>query len=503
MATVSYVPNDPLASGGPPSGTVTARNFPPGDIAKFDIQPAAAPGHYDPLTPEFDYWQTKLALISGLRNWKVLTGDFLPRWFGNQRALPVITDSGDDLNAFYDRSSLQFFHHEFDGITVHSAESVDVVCHEQGHAFLDAIRSDFFEVPFIEVGAQHEAFGDCCAILVALEDKAVRDAVIAASPDLSANQFVESLAEQLGDAIRREYGPDSVESGALRHALNTFKWVDPTTLPSSAPANKLAGEVHSFARVFVGAFYDVIRNIYNGGKKDSTGLRNASRTAGKLLIAALRTVPAAPRIFEGVGQRMVQVDVTTNGGANSAAIKAAFAAHGMVLPAPATSLPVPIGSTNGHGPRRTRSSATASLREQLGVPQGTKLELTPVDSRLHGSIAHVTAYRPLMLDGDGLEGVRVMIPGVARVQMTRRGGPIVGVLGNVMPASGDVEVEARAFVRALVASGDVRTAPRAASRMRGVAPQPQVQNPRKRTSHEIRIVGGEPTLVRLGFSHRR
>ncbi len=198
---------------------------------------------------------------------------------------------------------------------------------------------------------------------------------------------------------------------------------------------------------------------------------------------------------------MLQADVTMHGGANSAAIKAAFAAHGMALPAPATSLPVPIDSTNGHGPRRTRSSATNALREQLQVPHDAKVQLTPVDSTMHGPMAHVTAYRPLMLDGDGLEGVRVMIPGVARVQMTRRGGRIAGVIGNVTPASGEVEQHARAFVRALVASGDVRTAPRAARRMRA-APQPQVRGPRRQTSHEIRIVGGQPTLVRIGFSHR-
>ena len=100
-----------------------------------------------------------------------------------------MTDAGDDLNAFYDRASLQFFSHSFGGDTVHSAESVDVVTHEQGHAFLDAIRSDFFEVPFIEVGALHEAFGDCTAMLCALEDKAVRDAVIKSTPDLSGEQL--------------------------------------------------------------------------------------------------------------------------------------------------------------------------------------------------------------------------------------------------------------------------------------------------------------------------
>ena len=193
-ATVSFVPNDPLASGGPPTRSVSAGNYPPGDIAKFDVLPAAKPGKYPPLTPEFDYWQTKLALIGGLRMWKTMTGSFLPRWWGDQRALPVLTDAGDDLNAFYDRSSLQFFSHGYGGVTVHSAESVDVVVHEQGHAILDAIRSDFFDVPFIEVGALHEAFGDCTAILAALEDQATR---------AGGHQ---GLARPLEEPVRREPG---------------------------------------------------------------------------------------------------------------------------------------------------------------------------------------------------------------------------------------------------------------------------------------------------------
>ena len=346
MATVSFTPNDPLASGGPPTRSTATQNFPPGDIAKFDVQPSAAPGKYDPHTPEFQFWQAKLALIAGLKTWKAVDGKYLRRWYGDQRQLPVWTDAGDDLNAFYDRSSLQFFSHSYDGNTVNSAESVDVVTHEQGHALLDAIRPDFFEVPFIEVGALHEAFGDCSAVLCAFEDKSIRDAVIKSTPDLSANHFVESLAEALGDAIAREYGQSNVEVGALRHALNTFTWTDPTTLPSSAPADQLAGEVHSFARVFAGAFYDTIRNIYNAGNRNQLGLRKASRTAGSLLVTAIRTVPAAPNTFAGVGQRMLQADVTKNGGANVQSIRDAFGAHGMTLAAPVTSLaePLPGGS---------------------------------------------------------------------------------------------------------------------------------------------------------------
>ena len=265
MATIAYTPNDPLASGGPPARHIRPSRLPSGDVATFKVQPSAVAGTYPPLTPEFDYWQTLTALVAGLKTWKAIEGSSLHRWFGNQKTLPVLTNSGDDLNAFYDRSSLQFFAHTFGGVTVHSAESTDVVTHEEGHGLLDAIRSDFFDVPFIEVGALHEAFGDCMAILTAISDKGIRDAMLAASPDLSGNQFVESLAEQLGDAIRREYGPQSVEKGALRHALNTFSWSDPTALPPSAPADKLCGEVHSFSRVFSGAFYDVIRNIYRAG----------------------------------------------------------------------------------------------------------------------------------------------------------------------------------------------------------------------------------------------
>ena len=180
----------------------------------------------------------------------------------------MLTDAGDDLNAFYDRDSLQFFSHTFDGVTVNSAESVDVVTHEQGHAFLDAIRPDFFDVPFIEVGALHEAFGDCMAILAALEDSPSATPSSRPTPDLSANHFVESLAEALGDAIAREYGRAASRSG--RCAMPSTRSSGPTRrrCRRMRPPDQLSGEVHSFARVFTGAFYDTIRNIYNSGKTD-------------------------------------------------------------------------------------------------------------------------------------------------------------------------------------------------------------------------------------------
>lgn len=309
MASINFIPNDSFAAAAP-SRRMRPPRYPAGNAASFRVQPSAPAGLYARHTSEFDFWQTQTALILGLRRWRELDGVYLPRWFGNQALLPALTNAGDGLNAFYHRNSLQFFSHTFGGQTVHSCESVDVAVHEEGHAFLDAIRPDFFDVPYIEAGALHEAFGDCFALLVALDDGRIRRKALQASPDLSSHQFVESLAEELADAIRREFGAQSVEPGALRRALNTFRWADPTTLPSSAPVSQLSREVHSFSRVFTGCFYDAIRNIFAAGPRTSAGLDRAATTTGRLLLSALRTVPATPRLFEGVGRRMVQADIS-------------------------------------------------------------------------------------------------------------------------------------------------------------------------------------------------
>ena len=70
MATVSYVPNDPAGDRWTTKAIDGASNYPPGDIAKFDIQPQAVAGKYQPHTPEYQFWQAKLALIGGLRTWR-------------------------------------------------------------------------------------------------------------------------------------------------------------------------------------------------------------------------------------------------------------------------------------------------------------------------------------------------------------------------------------------------------------------------------------------------
>ena len=46
----------------------------------------------------------------------------------------MLLDQGVDLNAYYDRRALNFFHGPAPAGTVFSGESPDIVCHEMGHA---------------------------------------------------------------------------------------------------------------------------------------------------------------------------------------------------------------------------------------------------------------------------------------------------------------------------------------------------------------------------------
>src|SRR5207253_5036108 len=168
---------------------------------------------------------------------------------------PVDLDFGVDLNAFYDREGLKFFHGSGAGRTVFSGESPDVVCHELGHAILDSLKPQLFDAASIEVAAFHESFGDMSAILSALQLPSLREGVLAETGGvLHRASRLSRLAEQLGWAIRQSV-PSAVEPDCLRNAVNTLFYRDPDTLPTTAPGTSLSSEPHSFSRVFTGAFF--------------------------------------------------------------------------------------------------------------------------------------------------------------------------------------------------------------------------------------------------------
>ena len=145
---------------------------------KMAVQGVSAPPArgYNLGTPEFRYWTAVEAAARGATFWRQL----IPEGTNWQPGptLNILLDEGEDLNAYYDRKALNFFHGTAAGRTVYSCESPDVVCHEQGHAILDALRPELFDTASIEVAAFHESFGDMSAILAALQLPTMRVAVL-------------------------------------------------------------------------------------------------------------------------------------------------------------------------------------------------------------------------------------------------------------------------------------------------------------------------------------
>jgi hypothetical protein len=163
---ISAWEDDPGAGAQPSGGQVIQRPIPVLRDQPLPIRivhPASAPEAkpHPPGTAEFRYFTAAEALRRGADFW----GALLPgiSWEVGS-ILPVDLDFGIDLNAFYDRQGLKFFHGSAAGRTVFSGESPDVVCHELGHALLDSFKPQLFDAASIEVAAFHESFGDMSAI---------------------------------------------------------------------------------------------------------------------------------------------------------------------------------------------------------------------------------------------------------------------------------------------------------------------------------------------------
>lgn len=308
------------------------------------VEAQPAPGRYAPGTADFRFWVAQEALARAINFWAAL----LPagtRW-STTNPMRVTLAAGQSLNASYSRGlGLRFFQQTVRGVNISAAESPDVVCHELGHAVLDAIRPELFSSASIEGAAFHESFGDMSSILSALQLPSLRAKVLNETQGrLNVNSRLSRLAEQLGWGIR-QLAPTAVDADSLRNAANRFFYQPPTQLPPSAPATQLSTEEHSYSRVFTGAFLDALAGMVDaiGGASD-TNLLVVSRDLGQLLVDAVRLAPVTPRYFSQIAANMIQADQTRNGGRYRNALRAAFVQHGILSPGAAAALndaPVP------------------------------------------------------------------------------------------------------------------------------------------------------------------
>ncbi len=321
-------------------------------------QQQPAQGIFDPSTPEFRFWNAASALARGINFW----GPLLPPgtvWTTVETPLRVQLDEGVDFNAFFARDSgLNFFHGvvtKLDpNVTVFSGESPDVVCHELGHAILDAVKPELFDAMSLEVAAFHEAFGDMSSMLSALQIESFREFVLnETGGDLSVNSRLSQLARQLGWAIRVMIGAAAVDADSLRNTCNNFFYQDPAGLPPNGPASRLTSEPHHFSRVFSGAFLEVLAGMFTVGpvraaNDPSSKLEDIARDAGKLLIEGVRLAAVGPGFYSQVAAGMIQADQTLNGGHYRNAMTSSFVHRGILSPSSAVSLSRDLQSQGAH-----------------------------------------------------------------------------------------------------------------------------------------------------------
>ena len=244
------------------------------------------------------------------------TSHKITKWAGTHNLI-VNPSAGKDINAFYNRASMQFFY--YDGMF--TIDSSDIVAHELGHAILDSYRPDTWGATSLEVWSFHEAFADVTAMLnIMSHDEILHYALNQTNGNMRKPSVISNLAEHVGQAVYKLAGPNSGRHPQyLRSTINNFKYVNPGTLPKATTHNKLAAECHSFGRVFLGAFYDILMMIYEDtitkGHPRINALKHARDVLANNILMAIQKAPLNTKFYESVAKTMLWAEkVGVNGG---------------------------------------------------------------------------------------------------------------------------------------------------------------------------------------------
>ena len=454
---IFFVPNDPLAQADAPARQQPPRPDPSAGRAGFAYSNPPAEAPYPIGSAEFLFWQCRESALAALETFASLAGP-LASWQGGKRLLSLVPNAGRQLNAEYDRSSLSFYEWSTPAKTTFSGASTDAVAHEVGHAILDALRPDLWESTYTEPAAFHEAFADCFALLVGLSDFETRRALLH-GPVLRQPNFLEAVAEDVAKGVLQQEGAQHPHSEP-RHALNPFTWQIPIRLPMAGSPKVLSSEAHSFSRVFTGCFYDTLCNIFGGlPGGDEQALLDAATTAGKLLVGAASKPPEVSRFFQAVGRTMILADETENGGANRAAIRDGFQAHGVALGS--TVMLAPTAALEGAAPSLPGDAGAASLApaakrdllRRMRAPRDAKLAMRSLEIAGQDLLAAVHR-RFVKLGGIDKRLSGVVAAAAESVLVGSRVGS-AEILG-ALPEPAATADEVKAFVATLVEHGRIQ-----------------------------------------------
>jgi len=265
---------------------------------------------YDPiLSPiEFDAIHTYtvvrqvITMYRRALNRNSITQNF--NWQWGPDPIKVYPRAGVEPNAYYSRmeQALRFFYFYPTGDetepAVYTNRSYDIVAHEVGHAILDSLRPNYWNSWHPQTGGLHESFGDLTAIFMILSQMDQCEAVIAESKgDLHNKSFFPAMAEQFGGALGREAG--------LRHADNDLK------------LSEVSNEVHDISKVFTGAIYDILADIYEDYHNPSLyhqaeSLFRVGKHMTDLVIMSLLASPEQNATYNDIAQKIISFEANEN-----------------------------------------------------------------------------------------------------------------------------------------------------------------------------------------------
>jgi hypothetical protein len=289
--------------------------------------------------------------------------------------------------------------------------------------------------------------------------------------------------------------PSWIEPGRGAPILMIYSVVDdrsgdyrpPQLLPTRTSASLLARAPHSFSRVFTGAFFDVLGGMFEAsGSQDPGRLRQVSREAGRLLVAAVHTAPVAADYYSQVAAAMIQADQALYSERNRRVLIRVFTRRNILsVPSVMRLSEAPVPQAAGK-PVLGMAAALDLGTLQLGAAE-------PDTGYRQGS--GETPELPVqlsMLDGIQIDAHLPVAPPRFAVA------PAAFAYAAAAEEASSSEMAGRLFLEELIQKGRVELAPSGPMALRGIVPE-AMEEPPPRITHELVNEDGRSVLRRLRF----
>ncbi len=277
-------------------------------------------------TPQFNQVNAFYHATITLRMCEKFANRAIP-WAFRSPHLNIDPHVGDGMNAYYNEKERQLGFYSFkfgDENIVNTAQSADVVSHETAHAVLDGVRDLYNQSFGMGPLAFHESFGDIVAVLVALHDDSLVWRLLEwTDGNLRKANFVSEVAEHVIEMLRETEHIEEINERTvyLRNAFNMFEYIpfDDLEYMPATPSHELGRESHNYSRLFTGAFYDILVEIYEHVRhredvKPRIAVHKARDIAGHLLMYAIELGPVGELVFSDMARAFLTADELLNEG---------------------------------------------------------------------------------------------------------------------------------------------------------------------------------------------